>query len=118
MAICTFSATKKQAINAGPNSICYPFGMAGTSEGRFSRRTGWKLTPNRLTEALLEVRAAGRKVLDLTVSNPTRAGIQYDADSILKSIADPPLLINILNQKACAARARLWPSITHVARTL
>src|SRR5438105_1482559 len=66
--------------------------MAGTSEGRFSRRTGWKLTPNRLTEALLEVRAAGREVLDLTVSNPTRAGIQYDADSILKSIADPAAL--------------------------
>jgi len=66
--------------------------MAGTSEGRFSRRTGWKLTPNRLTEALLEVRAAGREVLDLTVSNPTRAGIQYDADSILKSLADPAAL--------------------------
>src|SRR5439155_666089 len=59
---------------------------------RFSRRTGWKLTPNRLTEALLEVRAAGREVLALTVSNPTRAGIQYDADSILKSLADPAAL--------------------------
>src|SRR5207245_8749561 len=92
MAICTFSATKKQAINAGPNSICYPFGMAGTSEGRFSRRTGWKLTPNRLTEALLEVSAAGREVLDLTVSYPTRDGLQSDADSILKSLADPAAL--------------------------
>jgi len=66
--------------------------MADTSEGRFSRRTGWKLTPNRLTEALIEVRAAGREVLDLTLSNPTRAGIRYDADSILKSLADPGVL--------------------------
>jgi len=66
--------------------------MAGTSEDRFSRRTGWKLTPNRLTEALLEVRAAGREVLDLTVSNPTQAGIQYDADSILKVLANPAAL--------------------------
>jgi alanine-synthesizing transaminase len=65
--------------------------MAGTSEGRFSRRTGWKLTPNRLTEALLEVRA-GREILDLTLSNPTRAGIRYDAGSILKSLADPAVL--------------------------
>src|SRR5205814_1092875 len=97
-----FSATKKQAINAGPNSICYPFGMAGTSEGRFSRRTGWKLTPNRLTEALLEVRAAGREVLDLTVSNPTRAGIQYDADSILKSLADPAALERAINKRTRA----------------
>src|SRR5437764_1401039 len=68
--------------------ICYSFGMAGTSEeGRFSRRTEWKLAPNRLTEALLEERAAGREVLDLTLSNPTHAGILYDGDSILKSRA-------------------------------
>jgi alanine-synthesizing transaminase len=73
--------------------ICYSFGMAGTSEeGRFSRRTDWKLAPNRLTEALLEARAAGREVLDLTLSNPTHAGILYDGDSILKSLADPAAL--------------------------
>src|SRR5205814_9166506 len=73
--------------------ICYSFGMAGTSEeGRFSRRTEWKLAPNRLSEALLEERAAGREVLDLTLSNPTHAGILYDGDSILKSLADPASL--------------------------
>jgi alanine-synthesizing transaminase len=67
--------------------------MTETSRGqRFSRRTGWRLTPNRLTEALREARAAGREVLDLTVSNPTRAGIRCDADSILKSLADPAAL--------------------------
>ena len=53
----------------------------------FSRRTGWKLTPNRFTEAQHELRAAGREVLDLTVSNPTRAGLPYDAESVLNSFS-------------------------------
>jgi alanine-synthesizing transaminase len=55
----------------------------------FSRRTGWKLTPNRFTEAQRELRAAGREVLDLTVSNPTRAGLPYDAESVLNSLSRP-----------------------------
>jgi len=55
----------------------------------FSRRTGWKLTPNRFTEAQRELRAAGREVIDLTVSNPTQAGLTYDAESILKSLSRP-----------------------------
>ncbi len=55
----------------------------------FSRRTGWKLTPNRFTEAQREFRAAGREVIDLTVSNPTQAGLTYDAESILKSLSRP-----------------------------
>ena len=40
----------------------------------FSRRTAWKLTPNQFSEAQKEVAAAGREVLDLAISNPTRAG--------------------------------------------
>src|SRR5271156_6748605 len=44
----------------------------------FSRRTNWPLTPNRLTQALAEVRAVGAPLLDLTISNPTRVGLQYD----------------------------------------
>jgi alanine-synthesizing transaminase len=55
----------------------------------FSRRTGWKLTPNRFTEAQRELRAAGREVVDLTVSNPTRAGLAYDSKSILESLSRP-----------------------------
>jgi aspartate/methionine/tyrosine aminotransferase len=58
----------------------------------FSHRTGWKLTPNRYSEAQHELRAAGREVLDLTVSNPTRVGLRYDADSILKSLCNPQAL--------------------------
>ena len=53
----------------------------------FSERTDWKLTPNRFTEAQRELRAAGREVLDLTISNPTRAGLRYDVESILNSLS-------------------------------
>jgi alanine-synthesizing transaminase len=55
----------------------------------FSRRTEWKLTPNRFTEAQRELHAASREVLDLTVSNPTRADLRYDAESILSSLGRP-----------------------------
>src|SRR5215813_9896058 len=55
----------------------------------FSHRTNWTLTSNRLTAAMEEARAAGREILDLTVSNPTRAGLHYDAKTILASLASP-----------------------------
>ena len=51
----------------------------------FSRRTGWKLTPNRFTLAHQEVLRNGREVRDLTISNPTRAGLKYDETAILDS---------------------------------
>ena len=46
----------------------------------FSARTPPNLTLNRLTQALVELRRAGRPIIDLTESNPTRAGFQYPAD--------------------------------------
>jgi alanine-synthesizing transaminase len=58
----------------------------------FSQRTAWRLTPNRFTEAQREIAAAGREVLDLTVSNPTRAGLRYDEGSILNSLTNPKVL--------------------------
>jgi aspartate/methionine/tyrosine aminotransferase len=54
----------------------------------FSARTRWTLTPNRLARALESRRAAGRPVLDLTESNPTRAGLTYPAD-LLAPLAEP-----------------------------
>jgi aspartate/methionine/tyrosine aminotransferase len=55
----------------------------------FSKRTNWKLTPNRFTEAERELRAAGREVLDLTLCNPTRAELHYDSDAILQALNNP-----------------------------
>jgi alanine-synthesizing transaminase len=58
----------------------------------FSDRTNWKLSRNRLTEALEEVRSSGARVLDLTLSNPTRAGLRYDESQILRALASPEAL--------------------------
>jgi aspartate/methionine/tyrosine aminotransferase len=55
----------------------------------FSKRTEWKLTPNRFSQAQAELRAAGMEVLDLSVSNPTRAGLHYDDDAILPALVQP-----------------------------
>jgi alanine-synthesizing transaminase len=53
----------------------------------FSTRTPEDLTPNRLAEALKAARAEGRTILDLTESNPTRAGFDYPSD-LLRLLAD------------------------------
>ena len=55
----------------------------------FSERTNWKLGLNRFTQAVDEVRASGAKIVDLTVSNPTRAGLEYDEGGILQALASP-----------------------------
>jgi alanine-synthesizing transaminase len=55
----------------------------------FSRRTDWKLTPNRFTQVQQELLAEGREMLDLTISNPTRAGLPYDAKAVLDALVDP-----------------------------
>ena len=55
----------------------------------FSKRTEWRLTPNCFTRVQGEVRAAGMKVLDLSVSNPTRAGFHYDDEAILQALVQP-----------------------------
>lgn len=43
----------------------------------FSRRSAQDFTPNRASLAVARRRASGAELLDLTVSNPTRAGIPY-----------------------------------------
>jgi alanine-synthesizing transaminase len=58
----------------------------------FSERTGWKLTPNCFTEAQREVTERGIEILDLTVSNPTRAGFRYGMEAILSALSNPRVL--------------------------
>jgi alanine-synthesizing transaminase len=53
---------------------------------RFSQRLAHELRPNALTDLLVEKRRAGAKILDLTESNPTHAGIEYLA-GFLASLA-------------------------------
>jgi aspartate/methionine/tyrosine aminotransferase len=54
----------------------------------FSRRSGVELTPNALSEAVARRRASGAPLLDLTVSNPTTAGIPYAPDVAVALAAD------------------------------
>jgi len=50
------------------------------------------MTPNRLSEALAAHRAAGRPLIDLTVSNPTECGFEYDRAAILDALRNPEAL--------------------------
>src|SRR3954469_17205152 len=52
----------------------------------FSERTNWRLAQNRFTQAVEEVRARGVRLLDLTASNPTRVGLEYDSRAILEAL--------------------------------
>ena len=58
----------------------------------FAKRTEWNLEANRLSEALARHRAAGKPLLDLTVSNPTACGFEYDKDEILRALQNPAAL--------------------------
>ena len=58
----------------------------------FAKRTNWDLTPNRLSEALAAHRAAGKPLLDLTVSNPTECGFSYDSKAIMEALSNPAAL--------------------------
>lgn len=58
----------------------------------FSTRTQWNLSSNRLARALEDVRRRGCELLDLTASNPTECGFQYDGSSILKALITPAVL--------------------------
>jgi aspartate/methionine/tyrosine aminotransferase len=55
----------------------------------FADRTNWHLAPNALSRVLKDVRASGREVLDLTVSNPTEAGVRLDPEVVLGALVNP-----------------------------
>jgi alanine-synthesizing transaminase len=53
----------------------------------FSRRTQWDLAPSPLAESLAELRRSGADILDLTASNPTTAGFDYDHAAIAAALS-------------------------------
>src|SRR5579864_25101 len=55
----------------------------------FAKRTNWNLATNRLSAALTAHRAAGKPLIDLTVSNPTECGFLYDEEAILSALRNP-----------------------------
>jgi aspartate/methionine/tyrosine aminotransferase len=58
----------------------------------FASRTNWRLEPNRFSLALEAHRRSGRKLLDLTASNPTTCGFSYPQEEILVALANPQAL--------------------------
>ena len=58
----------------------------------FSTRVPSNLTHNALALALRAAKAASRPLIDLTVSNPTRAGFDYP-DALLQSLASAQSLV-------------------------
>jgi aspartate/methionine/tyrosine aminotransferase len=73
-----------------------------------SSRASFDLTPNRL--ALARARASKRPVVDLTLSNPTRAGVPYAEVPILSALAAPgalrydPSPFGLITARAAVAR--------------
>ena len=64
--------------------------MVGVS--RFSARTSWGVTESSYAAAVREARASGRRVYDLTISNPTRCRFVYDAN-LLGALGDLRALV-------------------------
>ena len=58
----------------------------------FADRTNWNLDTNRLSEALARHRAIRRPLLDLTASNPTECGFDYDRPAIMRALSDADAL--------------------------
>src|SRR5690349_13661113 len=54
----------------------------------FSHRLPFEVSRNRIAQAIEHRRAAGLEILDLTESNPTRAGIIYPESEILAGFRD------------------------------
>jgi aspartate/methionine/tyrosine aminotransferase len=54
----------------------------------FSARTSWDSSESSYAAAVREARESGAKLYDLTVSNPTRCGFQYDAEVLLEPLRD------------------------------
>jgi len=72
----------------------------------FAKRTNWNLTANRLSEALAAHRAAGKPLIDLTVSNPTECGFEYDGGAILEGLRNPAALSYEPNPKGLESARR------------
>jgi len=58
----------------------------------FTQRTRWNLQPNRLALLAEQRRRAGLPLIDLTESNPTRCGFQYEEQAILEALSSPQSL--------------------------
>lgn len=59
----------------------------------FSTRTSWGFNPNPLARLLEDKRKSTEDILDLTESNPTRAGLEYPEEEILAGLRNRSALL-------------------------
>lgn len=59
----------------------------------FSDRATWDVSPNRLSRLLEKKKAKGETILDLTQSNPTMAGFEYEDEKILSALSQPQAMV-------------------------
>jgi alanine-synthesizing transaminase len=55
----------------------------------FSARTAWNLQKNPFTLAMEQHLRSGKAILDLSVSNPTQAGLALNSSSVLQALCNP-----------------------------
>jgi alanine-synthesizing transaminase len=75
----------------------------------FSSRVPTDLGSNRLTQAVQQARAEGRPIVDLTDSNPTRAGFEYPPDLLAplahsRGLVYEPSPLGLLDARRAVAR--------------
>src|SRR6266404_5218244 len=108
-----YTSTGSNGVYEHPAAI-----MLDWRANMFATRTNWDLSPNRLSEALAAHRAAGKPLLDLTVSNPTECGFSYDSKAILEALSNPAALRYEPNPKglesACRAVAEYYAARNEV----
>jgi len=76
------------------------------SDFMFAERTNWNLAGNRLSAALARHRAGGKRLYDLTASNPTECGFAYDSEAILAALQNPAALKYEPNPKGLESARR------------
>jgi alanine-synthesizing transaminase len=60
---------------------------------KLSFRTAWDVAETELARSIQERRAAGLPLIDLTASNPTQCGFEYDEQAILTPLRDARALL-------------------------
>jgi alanine-synthesizing transaminase len=65
----------------------------------FAERTNWNLAPNKLSEALAAHLAAGKRLYDLSASNPTEVGFTVNAEALLHALQNPAALTYVPDPK-------------------
>ena len=82
----------------------------------FAERTNWNLAGNRLSAVLARHRASGKRLYDLTASNPTECGFAYNNEVILTALRNPATLRYEPNPKGLES-ARLAVTEYYSARS-